>query len=314
MTAIIELDRIRAALRTIDVVRDIEEGFVAYSRGEVVVPPVGEMLFDEPRGEAHIKYGYIKGDDWFVIKVASGFYDNFQLGLPTNSGLMLLFSQKTGVLDAVLLDEGILTAERTAAAGAVVARHMAPKGLQCIGMLGTGDQARRQLRYLAPIVACREVLLWGRSDDKIAACRRDAEEAGFTVRSTKDAAELGAAGLIVTVTAATEPLLSGNDIGPGTHITAVGSDTTEKQELDVEILARADVIVADSLGQCRSRGEIFQAIKAGAIAPDKPVELGRVIAGEAPGRSSEEQITVADLTGVAVQDIQISKAIYRAVT
>ncbi|MGD8328715.1 MAG: ornithine cyclodeaminase family protein [Acidobacteriota bacterium] len=314
MTAIIELDRIRTALRNIDVVRDIEAGFVAYSRGEVVVPPVGEMLFDDPRGEAHIKYGFIKGDDWFVIKVASGFYDNFKLGLPTNSGLMLLFSQKTGVLDAVLLDEGILTAERTAAAGAVVARHMAPKNVRRIGMLGTGDQARRQLRYLAPIIGCREVLLWGRSDDKIAACRHDVEEAGFSVESTKDAAELGSADLIVTVTAATEPLLTGDDIGPGTHITAVGSDTAEKQELDVGILARADVVVADSLEQCRSRGEIFQAVKAGAIGPDQPVELGSMIAGQVPGRTSEEQITVADLTGVAVQDIQISKAVYRALT
>lgn len=313
MTKIIDLQQIESVLPDIDVVRAVEEGFAAYSRGEVVVPPVGELLFDEPRGEAHIKYGYIRGDDYFVIKVASGFYDNHTLGLPTNSGLMLLFSQNTGVLEAVLLDEGVLTAERTAAAGAVAARCLAPTAIDRIGVLGSGDQARRQLRYLAAITPCRDALVWGRSDARLAACRDDMEELGFSVHTSRDAREVGATcNLIVTVTAATAPLLRAADVHPGTHITAVGSDTPDKQELDVDVLGRADLVVADSLAQCRSRGEIFHAVKAGALDADAPVELGRLIAGGG-GRTDDEQLTVADLTGVAVQDIQISKAVYRAV-
>ena len=148
MTKIFDLEQINGVLDDIDLIAYIEEGFVAYSRGEAVVPPVGEMIFEEPRGEAHIKYGFIKNDDLFVIKIASGFYDNFKLGLPTNSGLMLLFSQKTGVLESVLLDEGHLTGARTAAAGAVAAKYMAPSNVHRIGIIGAGDQGRRQLRML----------------------------------------------------------------------------------------------------------------------------------------------------------------------
>lgn len=96
MPVIVPLEEIQKALRTIDPLPLIEEGFVAYSAGRVVVPPVGEMIFENPPGDVHIKYGFIRDDDLFVIKVASGFYDNPKIGLPSGNGLMLLFSQKTG--------------------------------------------------------------------------------------------------------------------------------------------------------------------------------------------------------------------------
>ena len=118
MTKIFNLDQIKAALINIDPVQAIEEGFVAYSRGKVVVPPVGEMIFKNPPGDVHIKYGYIVDDDYYVIKIASGFYENVKLGLPSTNGLMLVFDQRTGELASVLLDEGYLTEVRTAAAGA----------------------------------------------------------------------------------------------------------------------------------------------------------------------------------------------------
>jgi len=315
VTEIFRLDDIQRALETIDVVAGIEAGFVAYSRGEVVVPPVGELLFEEPHGEAHIKYGYIENDDYFVIKVASGFYDNYKLGLPTNFGLMLLFSQKTGELVAILLDDGVLTGERTAAAGAVAAKYLAPESVERIGVLGTGDQARRQLRYLTGVVDCRDVLIQGRSSERADACKRDVKPLGYTVETTLDAAEVGATcNLIVTVTPSREPLLNSADIRPGTHITAVGSDTPDKQELDPRILAAADIIVADSIAQCHTRGEIYQAMAAGLLDEDDVVELGNVIAHEELRRATDEQITVADLTGVAVQDVQIAKAVYAALS
>jgi ornithine cyclodeaminase len=100
---------------------------------------------------------------------------------------------------------------------------------------------------------------------------------------------------------------------PGTHITAVGSDTPEKQELDVAVLSGADLVVADSIEQCLVRGEIHRAMKAGSIDCGDVAELGDVIAGRTPGRTSEDQITVADLTGVAVQDIKIAEAVFQAV-
>ena len=113
----------------------------------------------------------------------------------------------------------------------------------------------------------------------------------------------------MTCTPATRPLLRAGWIRPGTHITAVGSDTPEKQELEAAVLAKADRIVVDSLSQSEFRGEAFKAVGAGAIGRDRLVELGRVIAEEGLRRASEDEITVADLTGVAVQDIQICKAV-----
>ena len=315
MTKIFDLEQINGVLGDIDLIAYIEEGFLAYSRGEAVVPPVGEMIFEEPRGEAHIKYGFIKNDDLFVIKIASGFYDNFKLGLPTNSGLMLLFSQKTGVLESVLLDEGHLTGARTAAAGAVAAKYMAPSNVHRIGIIGAGDQGRRQLRMLDGIVDCRDVTVWGMNREEVDAYKSELEPQGYNIDTTLEAAEVAAScNLIVTVTPARSPLLQAADIQPGTHITAVGSDTEEKQELDAEILARADIIVADSIEQCRSRGEIYQATRAGVLDAARPVELGNVIANEDLRRTSDDQLTVVDLTGVAVQDLQISKAVFAALS
>jgi len=222
---------------------------------------------------------------------------------------MLVFSQKTGALEAVLLDEGYLTDIRTAIAGAIAAKYLAPSKVERIGIVGTGMQARLQLEYLAPVTDCREVLVWGRSADKLAAYEQDMTEKGFRVSTTTNADDVMAScKLIVTTTPATSPILSGQ-AQPGTHITAVGSDTHDKQELDAEILSRAELVVADSISQCIERGEIYQALKSNAITEAGLVELGSIIAGDATGRESDDQVTVADLTGVAVQDIQISKAV-----
>jgi ornithine cyclodeaminase len=270
---------------------------------------VGELILHDPPGDVHIKYGYLTGDDYYVIKIASGFYENFKLDLPSSNGLMLVFSQQTGALEAVLLDEGYLTDVRTAVAGAIAAKYLAPSNIERIGIVGTGMQARLQLEYLAPVTGCREVLVWGRSEDKLAIYAQDMAARGFSISTTQDAASIMVScNLIVTTTPATQPILSGQ-AQPGTHITAIGSDTPDKQELDAEILQQADLVVADSVSQCVERGEIHQALKCDAISESDLVELGSIIAGDAVGRSTDEQLTIADLTGVAVQDIQISKAV-----
>jgi ornithine cyclodeaminase len=224
-----------------------------------------------------------------------------------------MFSQKTGALECILLDDGHLTNVRTAAAGAVAAKALAPSKVERIGIFGAGIQGRMQLEYTAPLVDCRDVVVWGRSEDALAAYKDSMGALGFAVETTRDAGAVAAAcNLIITATPAMAPLLRDADVRPGTHITAVGSDTPDKRELDPAILGRADVVVADSISQCLERGEIFHAIEAGVLARDRVVELGDVIADPSLGRTSDDQITVADLTGVAVQDIQISTAVYRA--
>ena len=310
MTQIIGLEQIKEICLNIDVTPLIEEGFAAYSDGRVVVPPVGEMSFSAPPGDTHIKYGYIKDDDSFVVKIASGFYDNPKHGLPSNSGLMLVFSQHTGILQTVLLDEGFLTDVRTAVAGRIAAKYLASSEIEAIGILGTGIQARLQVLHLQTLTRCRRVVAWGRSDENLETYRQALEREGFSVATTREAEEVAAVcNLIITATPSTSPLLCADHIRPGTHITAVGSDTPQKQELDPLILGKADLVVADSIPQCLERGEIAKALGAGTLHEKQIVELGEIVSGRERGRTAREQITVADLTGVAVQDIQIAKAV-----
>jgi ornithine cyclodeaminase len=310
---IVRIDEIMEGLKQVDPIQVIEEGFIAYSDGKVNVPDPGELLFEDPPGQTHIKYGAIKGDDYYVVKIASGFPGNTALGLSRIQGLMLLYNQKTGEPEAFLLDNGYLTTIRTAAAGAVCAKYLAPKNVSRIGVFGVGIQGQIQTKFLADVVDCRDLIVWNREEDPLEEYQEVAEAAGFNVTSTYDPGEVAdSCNLIVTCTPSHKPLLQADQIRPGTHITALGSDTPEKIELDPQILANADVVVADSLLQSRTRGEISQATRAGKITEDKVVELGNVIAGKSPGRTSDDQLSVSDLTGVAVQDIQITKAVFLA--
>jgi ornithine cyclodeaminase/alanine dehydrogenase-like protein (mu-crystallin family) len=308
---IVDLEAISKALVGLDLVPAMEAAFERYSAGKALVPPVGELLLRDPPGEIHIKHGYVRGDDYYIVKIASGFPMNSALGLPSGNGLMLLFNRLTGELAAILLDQGLLTDVRTAAAGAVAAKYCAPSTVGRIGIMGTGVQSRLQLRHLADVVACRNVLAWGRNSERLERYRKEMEREGFAVSITRDAREVaGTCSLIVTTTASTEPILHGADVLPGTHITAVGSDTPDKRELDSGVLAKADVVIADSRAQCVERGEIAHAVRDGVIAMDGVIELGEVVAGKASGRQSDDQITVADLTGVAVQDAAIATAVF----
>ncbi len=312
MPEIFNREQIERALQEIDVTAAIEEGFVAYSEGKVVVPPVGELVFEDPPGDVHIKYGYIRNDDYFVIKVASGFYDNVKLGLPPADGLMLVFSQKTAQLECILLDECHLTNVRTAAAGAVVARYLAPREVERIGVFGAGVQGKMQVEALLPIVACREVVVWGTGEEELEAYREAMSGLELEIQTTLTCDEIAdTCNLIVTATPSHTPLLRAEQIREGTHITAMGSDTQEKNELEPAILGQADLVVADSIEQCRVRGEIYHALTAGVLQEGDVLELGKVIVDPELQRTDDSQITVADLTGVAVQDIQISKAVYQ---
>ena len=313
MTKIISLPEIRQVLKNLDPAALIEAGFVAYSQGKAVVPPVGELLFEHPPGDVHIKYGYLIGGDYYVVKIASGFYENVHIGLPPNSGLMLLFEQKTGALKSILLDEGYLTNVRTAVAGAIAAKYLAPRQVEAIGVLGTGIQARMQVQFLQPYISCRNLVAWGRTPAHLDAYKSEMEASGYIVKTTAHPSEVAAlCNLIVTATPSKKPLLSASQIRSGTHITAMGSDTPEKNELASEVLKKADMVVADSVSQCRERGELHHALKTNAIDEASVIELGNIIADPSLGRMSEDQITVADLTGVAVQDIQIAKGVFQA--
>jgi ornithine cyclodeaminase len=320
VTAIYQFEQIQQALGITGIVASataasaiidaIEQGFVLLDAAKAVVPPTGHLNFTQPPGEVHIKYGYLTDDDVYVVKIASGFYENVSAGLPNGNGCMLVFSQKTGELLSILLDRGTLTDLRTAAAGAVAARWLAPKNVCIIGIVGTGVQARLQLQMLRSVVDCRDVIVWGRTSSRTEAYRAEMERRGYHVTIApyiKEVAEK--CQLIVTTTPSREALLFANMLPPDAqvHITAVGSDDLGKQELAPLILGNADRVVVDSLAQCIRHGELAHAQKM--VDVERVVTLGSVIANGAR-RTDDERLTVADLTGVAVQDIQIAKLAY----
>jgi len=204
-----------------------------------------------------------------------------------------------------------LTQVRTAAAGAVAAEHFAPRRVRRVGIFGAGVQGRMQLEYLRYVREFADVIVWGLNQQELDSYRADMEAKGFRVKTTLDPEEIAStANVIVTATPSHTPLLRAGQIRPGTHITAMGSDTSDKQELDPAILEKADRVVVDSIPQSLLRGEVFKALTAGAIRKEDLVELGTALSDPKRQRQTEDEITVVDLTGVAVQDIQITKAVW----
>ncbi len=290
-------------LAAVDVV---ERAFAALGAGKVVMPPILSMDLPEANGEVDVKTAYIPGFDGFAIKVSPGFFDNPKLGLPSLNGLMILFSSTTGLVQAVFLDNGYLTDIRTAAAGAVAARHLAPEVVTTAGVIGTGVQARLQIKAAHLVRPFTRVLVHGRDPAKAAACAADlARDLGIEADVTDAEALVRNAQLVVTSTPSRVPLVRAEWLHLGLHITAMGADQAGKNEIDPAALAAADLYVCDRVSQCAVSGELEAARAAGLMA-DTPPELGEVITGAHPGRTAQDQITICDLTGTGAQDTAIA--------
>lgn len=305
---------LRRAVTLADAIPAMEEAFVKYSEKRATVPPVVQLDVPENRGEIHIKAGHIHGASEYVIKIAAGFYDNPARNLPVGSGLMMVFDSVTGFPLAMLLDNGFLTELRTAAAGAVAAKHMAIQNVDQVGIFGAGVQGRFQLEALASVRRFQHVRVYDHHSANVGKYLADLQgkfEARIEPAFTPEEAARGS-NVIITATPSRKPILLGEWISPGTHITAMGSDSPDKQELDTSVLARADRIIADSVVQCVIQGEIHHAVKVGILQEtDVDGELGDVISGKVPGRLNDKEITICDLTGVGVQDAAIAKIAYQ---
>jgi ornithine cyclodeaminase len=292
----------------LEAVACVENAFRALAGGAVVMPPIMRLDIHDANGEIDVKSAYVPGLDSFAVKMSSGFFDNPGRGLLSGSGLMVLFSATTGLVEAVLLDNGYLTDVRTAAAGAVAAKHLSRENSRRAAILGAGLHARLQLKALTLVRPIEAACIWGRNPAAATAAANEmTAELGLPVTTAETAAgAVAGADIIVTTTPSATPLLQASWLEPGQHVTAMGSDAEHKNELDPAAIARADLYVADSLAQTRHLGELHHAIAAGLAAADAPYpELGQVIAG-APGRSSPSQITICDLTGTGVQDTAIA--------
>lgn len=306
MTRIIQLKDIQTSV-DLSVARQLQgEGFIAFSQGDVLLPEVGELSFKEPAGEAHIKPGYIKGDSFFVVKIATCFYENARTGQSNQDGAVLVHERATGKLTYLLLDHGWLTDLRTALAGALVADRLAPEKVNRIGILGTGTQARLQVIHLKDVVSCRKLAVWGRTIEHAEQYANEFRNQDYDVTIVSHPDELAECELIITSTPSATPLL--RRVNPGTHVTCIGTDSPQKGEIDPQVLAAADLIVVDSIHQCLSRGDLHNAVAAGAVQKSGAVELGALLADSAFKRNRND-ITIADLTGLAVQDISMAKHI-----
>jgi ornithine cyclodeaminase len=293
----------------------VREAFVKLARGQATLPGVIGLDIPEHEGEVHVKGAHLHGSPFYSIKEAAGFYGNVHKGLPVGSGLVLVFDATTGLLRMILFDNGYLTELRTGAAGALAADLLARRDVETVGIIGSGGQARYQLEALLGVRRPRRVLVYGRSAPAVAAYASEmSERFGLAVNPVASARDAVIdSDVVITTTPSREPIVRADWVRPGTHITAVGSDGPDKRELESAVLARADLIVADRLDQCLRLGEVHHAVAEGAIDAGRVhAELGEIAAGLARGRGSDHEITVADLTGVGVQDAAMADLVAAA--
>lgn len=303
-------NELREAVRLdLEAIDWVERAFAALAGSKVIMPAILSMAIEAHNGEVDVKTAYVPGIESFAIKISPGFFDNPKLGLASTSGLMILFSAKTGMVEALLLDNGYLTDVRTAAAGAVAARHLACEDAESACVVGAGTQARLQLEALCLVRPIKRASVWARDRAKAQAAAAElSERLSIEAGAAEDAAKaVRAADVIITTTPSAEPLVNADWLRPGQHIMAMGSDQEHKNELDPACLKRADLYVPDSRSQTEKLGELHHALAAGVIAArDEFPELGEIVAGAASGRPYPEAITICDLTGTGVQDTAIA--------
>ena len=292
----------------------IEDAFKSLALGKTTMPPILRLDIEKYHGESDVKAAYIDGLDSYAIKVASGFFNNPNLGLPSSNGLMILLDSKTGVLKSVLLDKGYLTDVRTAIAGAIAAKHLSNPESSNVGIIGAGIQAKMQLEALLLVRNIKTAYIWS----------RDSKKTNTFVKNIKDKINIkiiacespeqtvNLSEILITCTPSKSPIIKSEWLKKGLHITAMGSDAEMKNELDPKIIKDCDYYIPDSQSQTSILGELNHAIKAGLVSAEKKYnELGSVIINSNLGRRNINDVTVADLTGTGVQDTVIARHTYK---
>ncbi len=288
----------------------VEAVFGAMARGDAYNFPV----IREAIGYADALYGFKSGFDkaGLALGVKSGGFwpGNADNGLTNHQSTVFLFNPDTGQLKA-LVGGNYLTAVRTAASSSVSIAHLARKDAKVLGMIGAGHQAQFQLRAAAEQRAFEKVVAWNPHPEMLPRLGAVAEEIGLPFEAVS-AEEVGAqADAIITITSAFEPLLMAEWIKPGCHIACMGTDTKGKQEVDAALVAKATVFT-DEIAQSISIGEAQHAVAGGLIAEGDITSIGAVINGAHAGRTSDDEITLFDGTGVGLQDLAVADVAAKA--
>ena len=301
-----------AALLTIEgCIAAVEHAFKLYGEGKTLPP--GILGVHARGGGFHIKAGLLELDrSYFAAKVNANFPENVkQFGLPMIQGVIVLCDGEHGYPLAVM-DSIEITIQRTGAATAVAAKRLARSDSKTVTICGCGNQGRVSLRALTRVLPIERVLAY---DADEAQARRFASELSEELRINIEAVSdlensVGQSGICITCTPSKQPFLKRDFVAPGTFIAAVGADSPDKQELEPALLSRSKIVV-DVLEQCASIGELHHALDAGLVTEhDVYAELGEVIAGVKPGRTTSDEIIIFDSTGMALQDVVTAAAVY----
>ncbi len=289
----------------------IENAFRISATKEVIMPPIMRLDIKEHNGEIDVKSAYVPGLDSFAIKMSPGFFDNPKKGLPSLNGLMILFSSYTGLVEAVLLDQGFLTNIRTAAAGGGVAvRWLSRKNSRRLTIIGAGMQAQLQAQAALLERDFEEIHSWTKFPEESETYISRMRAAGVTqaIIHHDDITDAIAQGdVVISATPSAEPLITKDMLKKGQTIIAMGSDSEHKQEIDADVFSAIDLYVCDSQKQTAILGELQFAIAQGIVAADAVFpEIGQIIAGQKEGRIHDDQIILCDLTGTGLQDTAIA--------
>jgi ornithine cyclodeaminase/alanine dehydrogenase-like protein (mu-crystallin family) len=303
-------DELRQIITISETIEVVEDAFAALAEDRINVPGDFTLNLPEVKGEVQVKGTYLDQAPYFVIKVGSKFHDNPTINLPTQSGFIAIFDAATGFPVAIMVDNGYLTNMRAGAAGALTAKHLANEKLNRVAVIGSGNQAYVQIKSLKTVKNnINLVSIWGRTPVNVDNyARRIVEDHDLNVEIAASVeAAVREADVVITATASQEPLIRADWLKPGVHIIATGSNRPVKQELHLDVLQRADVIIVDQFDQCAAAGEIHHGLEAGVISRENiQGELGDLIIGKISGRTHPDQITLADLTGLDTQDATVA--------
>lgn len=297
-----------------EVIAAVEEAYQAFNSGQVDQPDYIGIDLPAPRGDIDFKLGYYSGNEMISMKASSGGFPNNpqQHGVPSGMGTILLFDARSCAL-ACVMDGSLITGLRTGAAGAVSVKALARKDAKVVTSIGTGNQARMQIRAINEVMRIEAIHAWDNHPETLRKFKADIEsefDIPVTMAASKQAA-VERADVLVTTTRGKGSLVEAGWVKPGTHIVAIGTDAQGKQELDPEIFRHAK-IVNDSMLQCTSKGETWHPLQRQIIARDDiHGEIGEILLGRKPGRENDSEITIFDSTGMAIQDNTTATKIYR---
>lgn len=284
------------------VIKAVENAFGDYGRELVQMPCKQYLYFTENNGDLRVMPSYSSVLKMSGTKIVNVHPDNPKKGLLTVMASIILNDPKTG-MPVAMMDGSYITAMRTGAAGAVAAKYLAREDATTLGIVGAGIQAIYQIMATVKVRKLTDVAVYDPNPKAVANLIKTLAKEGVKVRSADSLEEVCGMDIVTTTTPVRKPIVKKEWIKPGAHINAIGADAEGKEELDPEILKSAKIVI-DDWAQASHSGEINVPVKNGVITKDDVWGgLGEIVAGKKAGRSSAEEITMFDSTGLGLQDL-----------